>query len=135
MNVLLSVLENVSVSQRKKCANSDFPFYRSPVAAIKTEGETVVGVNLQNGQWVDCQALLWWPQQHQTELINSLPLQLDEVGNLAVDGEFRTSLPGVYAAGDITYTDHQSVPTAIAQGSRATATMIFDLAQAGLGWA
>jgi len=48
-------------------------------------------------------------------------VQLDGRGNVKVDAQFRTSVPGVYAAGDCTTVPYKQI--IIAMGAGATASL------------
>jgi thioredoxin reductase (NADPH) len=60
------------------------------------------------------------------EIAKKLGLELDEEGYIKVDGHTRTSMPLVYAAGDITGGVKQIV-TAVSQGAVAALTVFEDI--------
>jgi thioredoxin reductase len=64
--------------------------------------------------------LVMYGYQPNTEVLRAFPPdarpQLLPSGHVQVDNWQRTSIPGIYAAGDITESPQPSVPTAIAQG-------------------
>jgi len=64
-----------------------------------------------------------------TELAQQLGCKLTEEGNIEVDRQMRTSVPRVYAAGDVTGGVRQIV-TAVGQGGTAALTIFEDLARA-----
>ena len=51
-------------------------------------------------------------------------------GYVVVDEAFHTSLPNVYAAGDLLYAGHQNTNTALHMGNMAAVSMVFDLCRA-----
>ena len=55
-------------------------------------------------------------------------LQLNSAGHIQVDAFMRTSLPGVYAAGDIRNTPLRQVVTAVADGAVAATAAMEDIA-------
>lgn len=57
--------------------------------------------------------------------------QLGKSGHILVERGQRTSIPGIYAAGDVTDCIQPSVPTAIAQGLAAAKAVELDLASPG----
>lgn len=63
------------------------------------------------------------------ETFGPTDLSLDAAGYLRVDAAGRTSLPGVYAAGDVCNPTFPSVVSAIAQGAHAAKTIEYDLRQ------
>lgn len=60
------------------------------------------GIELDDGRVLET-SLVFFSVAHQprSELARALGCELDEEGYLVVDGEGRTSVPGVYAAGDL----------------------------------
>ncbi|MCX8085684.1 MAG: NAD(P)/FAD-dependent oxidoreductase [Rhodocyclaceae bacterium] len=54
-------------------------------------------------------------------------LELDSAGYLKVDGWGRTSIPGIYAAGDVCNPDFPNVASAIASGAKAAKAVEIDL--------
>lgn len=63
------------------------------------------------------------------ETFGPADLSLDGAGYLRVDAAGRTSLPGVYAAGDVCNPVFPSVVSALAQGAHAAKTIEYDLRQ------
>jgi thioredoxin reductase len=61
------------------------------------------GIELAGGACVDC-SMAFFSIEHEpvTELAEQLGCELDDDGHVAVDGACETSVPGVYAAGDLT---------------------------------
>lgn len=62
-----------------------------------------------------------------TELARALGVDLDEHGYVQVDLHARTSLPGVYAAGDVTRRFSHQVATAVHEGTTAATAVDHDL--------
>jgi Enoyl-CoA hydratase/isomerase len=58
-------------------------------------------LEMEDGERITRGALVWWPPQTQTNLVNSLGSPLDAVGNVVVDEGFRTGRRGIYGAGDL----------------------------------
>lgn len=59
--------------------------------------------------------------------INGLALELDPDGLVIVDGRGRTSVPGVYAAGDVTPPGPEQLIVAAGEGATVAATVNRDL--------
>jgi thioredoxin reductase len=80
-------------------------------------------------------ALFFRPQQRQTPLVSALAVALDDQGYVRVDGEYRTSIPNLHAAGDLTSHYHGAMAAASA-GSKAAhcinRELTLDLVRAGL---
>ena len=62
-----------------------------------------------------------------TEWLRDSGLELSKHGEIAIDGEGRTNLPGVFAAGDATTVPHKQIVVAMGAGSKA-ALAAFDYA-------
>jgi hypothetical protein len=70
---------------------------------LVTQEHRLESVELANGTRILCELLFAHPPQRQTELVRALDLALDSDGFVRVDPTRReTSVPGVYAAGDLT---------------------------------
>jgi len=103
----------------------------SPIRRILGDGTRMQAVELADGRSVARSALIWWPKMRAPELVADLALTLTDRGDVMVDEGFHTSRAGIYAAGDLIYTDHQTVATAIHLGGACAASVVFDLAMAG----
>lgn len=85
------------------------------VAGLRAEGDTLRAVVRREGPEVRCDAVLVHaPLRRRDELPERLGLELTDSGLVAVDEQARTSVPGVYAAGDLAVAPQQ---VAIALGS------------------
>ena len=84
-----------------------------------TPGADALGaVRLAGGDERPCAALFVRPRQRQVPVVEALGLALDDQHFLRVDDEQRTSIPAIYAAGDLVCHDHGALAAA-ASGSRA----------------
>ena len=89
------------------------------VASLRVEDGTVRAVVREDGSEVPCDAVLVFaPLRRRGRLAESLGLNLTDEGFVAVDTLTHTSVPGVYAAGDIAAWPQQ-VPVAIGSGHTA----------------
>jgi thioredoxin reductase len=85
------------------------------VTGLRVEAGTVQALVREDGSEVPCDAvLLHAPLRQRTRLPGRLGLELADDGRVAVDASGQTSLPGVYAAGDVAVAPQQ---VAIAAGS------------------
>ncbi len=86
-------------------------------------------VELADGTIVHRQTLLWQLRQRPVPLVSRLAerlgLEVAESGYVRTDGAGRTSVPGLYAAGDL-ITESQAVVESAAAGSAAAFQMIAD---------
>jgi len=99
----------------------------APVARLLGEQHRLKAVELSDGRRVACDVLFAHPPQHQIELVRALGVALDADGFVQVDPMMRvTSVPGVYAAGDLT-TRMQGAILAAASGAHAAAMINMDL--------
>ncbi|MFD8533663.1 NAD(P)/FAD-dependent oxidoreductase [Streptosporangium canum] len=92
-------------------------------------GGDLRAVELADGTVIDRQTLLWQLDQRPVPLIahlaEHLGLATDEDGYVEVDDSFHTSVPGVYAAGDLV-TEAQAAVESAAGGSGAAFQIIAD---------
>ena len=85
------------------------------VAGLRIEEGKVKAVVRNDGSEVACDAvLLHAPLRRRGRLAESLGLELTDEGMVAVDAQAHTSVPGVYAAGDLAVAPQQ---VAVAMGS------------------
>ncbi|MGV9770403.1 NAD(P)/FAD-dependent oxidoreductase [Streptosporangium sp. NPDC003464] len=86
-------------------------------------------VELADGTIVERQTLLWRLGRRPVPLVSHLAehrgLAVGQDGHVEVDGSFRTSVPGLYAAGDLV-TESQAAVESAAAGARAAFQMISD---------
>jgi thioredoxin reductase len=85
------------------------------VAELHVEDGVLQGLVRRDGSEVRCDAVLVHAPLHRRgELPERLGLELTDAGLVAVDSQMRTSVPGIYAAGDLAVAPQQ---VAIALGS------------------
>lgn len=97
------------------------------VAGLRVDGGTVQAVVRHDGSEVACEAVLVHaPLRRRGRLPEQLGLELTDNGLVAVDGLGSTSVPGVYAAGDIAVAPQQ-VAIAIGSGHLAGAMAVREL--------
>jgi thioredoxin reductase len=89
-----------------------------PVARLEAEGGKLARVVFADGSTDDRTGLFFVPTLTPSPLPGQLGCELDESGEIVIDEDGRTSVPGVFAAGDAT-TDKKAVVLAAAAGSRA----------------
>lgn len=85
------------------------------IATLHAENGRLASIELQDGQRIRRQVLLYSPPQQQTPLVQQLGLTLDGDGYVVTDETGQTSLPGVYAAGDLS-SPRQQIAIAAANG-------------------
>lgn len=79
--------------------------HEGEIAELDHEKGKLRAVELASGQRVAVQVLMWVPDEKQTALVSQLVadhcMELDEDGCIATDDGFATSVPGIWAAGDV----------------------------------
>jgi thioredoxin reductase len=89
-----------------------------PVARLEAEGGKLARVVFGDGSSDDCAGLFFVPSFTPSPLPAQLGCELDESGAMVIDEDGRTSVPGLFAAGDAT-AEKKAVVLAAAAGSRA----------------
>ena len=104
------------------------------IARLVSDGEHLARVEFEGGEALERDVLFAHPPQGQVDLVRGLGLTLDEKGFVWVDHMRETSVPGIYAAGDLT-SPAQSAALASGAGMFAAAmlnrALTVDLATAG----
>lgn len=121
----------IDADRKADLAAKGIPVETSPIRRVLGDGERMQAVELAADRTVARSALNWWPKMRVPDLVTALGLTMTERGEVSVNDGFHTSRSGVYAAGDLIYTDHQTVATALHQGGACAASVVFDLATAG----
>ena len=99
-----------------------------PVARLEAEGGRLARVVFADGSTDDRTGLFFVPSFTPSPLPAQLGCELDESAALVVDEDGRTSVPGVFAAGDATTDKKKSVVLAAAAGSRAAYSINAEIA-------
>lgn len=74
---------------------------RRPVVRLHGQGGVLASIELADGERIERDALFLHPPQRQVPLVHSLGLATDAAGFVAVNDQRETSVPGIYAAGDL----------------------------------
>jgi thioredoxin reductase len=88
------------------------------ITGLRRQSTGGLAVQLADGAEVIRHALFVRPPQIQTPLVRGLGLRLAERDLVAVDAQFETSVPGIYAAGDLMSHNHGAM-IAAANGASA----------------
>jgi thioredoxin reductase len=96
------------------------------IARLVSRDGHMEAVALENGTRVPCEVLYAHPPQRQIELVRALGLALEDDGYVRIDAKRETSVPGIYAAGDLT-TRMQGAMFAAAAGTQAAAMINVEL--------
>jgi thioredoxin reductase len=92
---------------------------------VEADG-TLRGAEGRDGRVVPLDALFLKPEQRLPPLVHALGLALDDLGFVRITPQGETSVPGVYAAGDLT-TPAQAALVGAGQGMMAAAMMVHGL--------
>ncbi|HUQ34567.1 MAG TPA: NAD(P)/FAD-dependent oxidoreductase [Pyrinomonadaceae bacterium] len=113
---------DITEEHRAKLAHFNIPITNRRITGLEgdTEKKLIERVRFEDGEALDCDALFFnLGTEMSGELHEMLGCRLDEeCGLIAVDDEQQTSVPGVYAAGDITPNSQLAV-VAAAEGAMA----------------
>jgi thioredoxin reductase len=99
----------------------------APIKRLVARQQSLEAVELSDGRRVPCGLLFAHPRQHQVDVVLALGLALDKDGFVQVDPASReTTVPGVFAAGDLT-SRMQAAIVAAASGMQAAAAINLEL--------
>lgn len=93
------------------------------VASLRTEGDALRAAVFADGTELRLDALLLHPPQRQCDLVLFSGVKLDDEGMVKIDEHHRSSLSGLWAAGDCTGKSSRALAAA-AHGAEAAASMI-----------
>jgi thioredoxin reductase len=96
------------------------------IARLAGQGDRLERVEFEEGEPLGLDVLFARPPQRQVAVVQALGLALDANAYIAVDGHRQTSIPGIYAAGDLV-TPMQSAILAAASGAQAAAMINHEL--------
>ncbi len=89
------------------------------ITEIKGDGREVTSVLLSSGREIDTAGVFVFVGMTPASMLVSPLLELDN-GFIKTNSQNRTSMPGLFAAGDVTTTSFRQVVTATADGARAS---------------
>lgn len=114
--------DELSDAERDDLRNHQIPLYSSPIRKIVSHHGMVSEVILEDGTEIPCTGIFFRPDLVLgTDLPKKLGCRLTEFGTLEVDEFGKTSVPGVYAAGDVASYIHHSMAAAASGAIVATA--------------
>jgi thioredoxin reductase len=94
---------------------------------ISSDDGSLRGIEMEDGSRMSCETVVYRPRQRHTSLITDIGVALSESGRVWVDDGYQTSIPGVFAAGDLT-PGCQDVLAAAAEGAKAAKSALDALA-------
>lgn len=91
----------VPEDERGRLANAGVRVEERRIERLVPNGDRLERIELAGGDSVERDVLVAHPAQRQVDLVRGLGLALDERGFVKVDDSRETSVPGIYAAGDL----------------------------------
>lgn len=103
-------------------------FARPEHLELSDDGRTITGMCLDNGERLPCDMIFsLLGVRPNTQIAREMGLDLNHEGYIVMDEEGYTSVPGVFAAGDLTGKYTQQVASAVHAGAEAAQTMNYYL--------
>lgn len=127
---LIADPEKVRISDEKKAvlAAQNIPLRDARPEFFETGQEAITAVCLDDGTRLPCDMIFsLLGVRPNTQLAREMGLDLDDDGYIVMDEEGYTSIPGVFAAGDLTRMYTQQVASAVHAGAEAAQTMNYYL--------
>ncbi|MFD7522087.1 NAD(P)/FAD-dependent oxidoreductase [Paenibacillus chitinolyticus] len=121
--------DELSEAERDELRDHGIPLFDTPIRAILSSEGMVNHVTLEDGIEIPCTGIFFKSELVPgTELPQSLGCRASDTGMIEVDAFGKSSVPGVYAAGDVSSLMHQSIAAA-ASGAAAGAAINGELNQ------
>jgi len=115
--------DQLTFEQREELRRHQVPLFDSPIRHIDSSDGIVRQVVLEDGTAIPCRGIFFKPDLVAgSDLPQSIGCSITETGTVAVDEMGRTSVPGVYGAGDAVSRMHQALAAA-AMGAAAAGAM------------
>ena len=119
--------DDVTEEDREALAGAGIPIDDRPVSALEGEGDRLTAVRFADGATLERDGVLVFaPVRPRSDLATQLGCETMDTPNatgvLVIEERGRTTVPGVFAAGDVAAT-MQQVALAIAAGSEAAASV------------
>jgi len=100
---------------------------RSPITELVGDRGVLTGITVATGETVPAVGGFVRPRWHPSLDFLAVAAEVDGDGHLVVDRSGRTSVPGLYAAGDAAAPGPQQLIVAAGQGARTAAVIVQDL--------
>ncbi|GIJ48628.1 pyridine nucleotide-disulfide oxidoreductase [Virgisporangium aliadipatigenens] len=111
----------IGTTSRRRLAGAGIPVVEDLIASVScADGGLIQIVHTTGGVDLPCESVFSIQgATPQSDLAAQLGVELEPTGWIAVDTEQKTSLPGVFAAGDVTALHSHQVTTAVHEGAQA----------------
>ncbi|WP_019180430.1 NAD(P)/FAD-dependent oxidoreductase [Microbacterium yannicii] len=127
LTVFTNGSDAVGTVEEAELAASGIFVDRRPIDDLEGDRGAVSAVRLTGGDRVEIDGGFVRPDWHPAlDFVNGIEVSRDRFGNLEVDRSGRTSVPGLYAAGDAASPGPQQLIVAAGQGARAAAVLVHD---------
>ena len=115
----------MSEEHRVKLEAAKIPIEDGRIIELLRKGDQLYAVRVESAI-IACDALFFRPQQRQAPVVAAMGLAMTADGYVCVDDAFKTSMPAVYAAGDLATHYHGALAAASA-GSQAAHSINHEL--------
>jgi len=128
LTVFTNGSEAVDTVEEAELAASGIVVERRAIDDLEGDRGAVTAVRLGDGTRIEIDGGFVRPQWHPAlDFVGGMALERDAYGNLVTDRSGRTSVAGLYAAGDAASPGPQQLIVAAGQGARAAAVLVHDL--------
>ncbi len=128
LTVFTNGADVIDMVEEAELAASRIVVERRPIADLEGERGAVSAVRLIDGNRIVVEGGFVRPHWHPAlDFLAGIEVERDGDGHLVVDASGRTSLTGLYAAGDAAAPGPQQLIVAAGQGARAAAVLVHDL--------
>jgi thioredoxin reductase len=124
--VLTDARFTVSAETQTRLSDAGIPLEQRRMTQLAAKDGRLDRVHFESGAPLRLEVLFARPPQRQTPIVQSLDLVLDSAGYVRVDEQRCTSIPGIYAGGDL-IAPMQSATFAAATGVHAAAMLNHEL--------
>jgi thioredoxin reductase len=108
----------LSAELRGELTAASLPIEERRIVGLERQGKRLTAIVVDGDVRLPREALFFRPIQRQTPIVSALAVALDGKGYVKVDEEYRTSIPGIHAAGDL-ITHYHGALAAASSGSMA----------------
>ncbi len=128
LTVFTNGTDAVDTVAEAELAALDIPVERGVITGLEGDRGHLEAVVLADGRCVPVEGGFVRPEWHPAlEFLDGLDVERDDDGHLVIDRSGRTSVPGLYGAGDAAAPGPQQLIVAAGQGARAAAVIVHDL--------
>jgi thioredoxin reductase len=119
--------DELTDAEREELQRNQVPLFDSPIRHIDSSDGIVRQVVLEDGTTVPCKGIFFKPELVTgSDLPRTIGCELTEWGAVKVDDFGKTSIPGVYSAGDAASKMHQAIAAA-SMGAFVAAAINYEL--------